>query len=130
MVIEDGKNECAAVGGTMLCFVETCVVLKGDDEIGVLTPQRREYIQPRQVGTSPAIMTVALGDIYAVLGDPDGDKGFATRLYFQPLVPWLWLGVLLMAAGGLCSLSDRRLRVGAPRRTTRAATNAAAQPAE
>ncbi len=106
------------------------VVLKGDDEIGVLTPQRREYIQPRQVGTSPAIMTVALGDIYAVLGDPDGDKGFATRLYFQPLVPWLWLGVLLMAAGGLCSLSDRRLRVGAPRRTTRAATNAAAQPAE
>ena len=100
------------------------VVLKGEREIAVLKPQRREYLQPRQVGTAPAIHSTARGDVYAVLGDPDGE-GFATRLYFQPLIPWIWLGTGLMALGGLCSLSDRRLRVGAPRRTAKLA----AQPA-
>ena len=38
------------------------------------------------------------------------------RLYHQPLVPWIWAGALMMVVGGLLSLSDRRLRVGAARR--------------
>ena len=38
------------------------------------------------------------------------------RLYFNPLVRLIWLGALIMGFGGLFSLSDRRLRVGAPRR--------------
>jgi cytochrome c-type biogenesis protein CcmF len=50
-----------------------------------------------------------------------------TRLYFNPLVVWMWIGALTMVAGGVLSLSDRRFRVGAPRRT---AAPAAAQPAE
>jgi cytochrome c-type biogenesis protein CcmF len=31
----------------------------------------------------------------------------------------IWLGPVLMAAGGALSLSDRRLRIGAPRRARR-----------
>mgnify|MGYP003329540604 CR=1 FL=1 len=38
------------------------------------------------------------------------------RLYYNPLAPWIWLGAALCALGGFVSLSDRRLRVGAPRR--------------
>ena len=30
-------------------------------------------------------------------------------------MPWLWAGVVMMAAGGETSLTDRRLRVGAQR---------------
>ena len=30
---------------------------------------------------------------------------------------WMWIGALVMVAGGLLSLSDRRLRVGTPRRS-------------
>jgi cytochrome c-type biogenesis protein CcmF len=37
------------------------------------------------------------------------------RLYFKPFVTFIWLGAVVMALGGLMSLSDRRLRVGAPR---------------
>ena len=37
------------------------------------------------------------------------------RLYFKPLVLLIWLGAGIMFAGGALSLSDRRLRVGAPR---------------
>ena len=37
-------------------------------------------------------------------------------MYHNPLVPWIWAGAIVMAAGGLVSLTDRRLRVGAPRK--------------
>ena len=56
-------------------------------------------------------------DLYAVVGDPDGNGGWATRIYYNPLVPWIWLGALVMALGGAVSLSDRRHRVGAPKRS-------------
>jgi cytochrome c-type biogenesis protein CcmF len=39
-----------------------------------------------------------------------------TRLYHHPLVPWIWVGAVIMVLGGILSLSDRRLRVGAPTR--------------
>jgi len=40
-------------------------------------------------------------------------------------VPWIWTGAVVMFAGGLLSLSDRRLRVGAPRRSRQPAPDAA-----
>jgi cytochrome c-type biogenesis protein CcmF len=39
----------------------------------------------------------------------------AVRASYKPLVTLIWLGALVMAAGGALSLSDRRLRIGAPR---------------
>jgi cytochrome c-type biogenesis protein CcmF len=41
------------------------------------------------------------------------------RFYFNPLVRLIWIGAIVMSLGGLLSLSDRRLRVGAPRRARR-----------
>ena len=49
-------------------------------------------------------------------GRPLKDGAFSIRLYFNPLVRLIWLGALVMFIGGAVSLSDRRLRVGAPRR--------------
>ena len=46
----------------------------------------------------------------------EGDGSWSIRIYYNPLVPWIWLGAVIMMLGGLVSLSDRRLRVGAPRR--------------
>ncbi|MGF1611842.1 MAG: cytochrome c-type biogenesis CcmF C-terminal domain-containing protein, partial [Kiloniellales bacterium] len=59
--------------------------------------------------------------------DPDGRGGWTVRIYHEPLVPWIWAGALMMVFGGFLSLSDRRLRVGAPqRRTARGAAPARA----
>jgi cytochrome c-type biogenesis protein CcmF len=55
-----------------------------------------------------------MADLYAVLGEPDGKGGFVTRFYYNPLVPWMWAGFVVMVLGGAVSLSDRRHRVGAP----------------
>jgi len=82
-----------------------------------LTPEKRVYHVGQRPTTEAAIHTTFLGDIYAVIGDPEGDAGaFVTRIYFNPLVAWMWTGVLIMVSGGVISLSDRRHRVGAPQR--------------
>jgi cytochrome c-type biogenesis protein CcmF len=52
-----------------------------------------------------------------VLGE-EREGGAVLRLHHNPLAPWIWLGALVMAAGGACSLADRRLRIAAPTRAT------------
>jgi cytochrome c-type biogenesis protein CcmF len=86
-----------------------------------LAPAKRLYDAPRQATTEAAIHVSWRGDLYAVLGDQLKDGGgWVVRLYFNPLVRLIWLGAIVMALGGALSLSDRRLRIGAPRRARRA----------
>ena len=84
--------------------------------VAELTPEKRFYPVAQMPTTEAAIRSTSMGDVYVVLGDQQPDGRWSLRLYHRPLVPWIWLGALVMAAGGGLSLSDRRLRVGAPRR--------------
>jgi cytochrome c-type biogenesis protein CcmF len=97
----------------------------GGKPLALMTPERRSYRVEGQDTTEAAIHSTVAGDLYAVIGEPRADGAFVTRLYFNPLVGWIWGGVGLMLLGGLTSLSDRRHRVGAPA-AKRAATAAAA----
>ena len=65
--------------------------------------------------TEAALLTRGVGQIYLSLGDAGDDGSIAVRAYHKPLVLLIWLGALVMAFGGLLSLSDRRLRIGAPK---------------
>ena len=103
----DGPNYEAMQG--------TYTVTRAGASIAVLTPERRSYAQPPQVTTEAAILSTFTGDLYAVIGEADGD-GFVARIFIEPCVPWMWAGVVLMGLGGIVSLSDRRFRVGAARR--------------
>ncbi|GIK99335.1 MAG: cytochrome c biogenesis protein CcmF [Alphaproteobacteria bacterium] len=89
--------------------------------VAVLTPEKRNYLAGGMPTTEAGIHTTGIADLYTVVGDPDGKGGWTVRLFHEPLVPWIWAGVLTMVAGGLVSLSDRRLRVGAPARRRAAA---------
>ncbi len=81
----------------------------------VLHSERRFFPVEQQTTTEAGIDTTLWRDLYFVLGDKAGGGGARiVRLYFNPLVAWLWGGAVIMALGGLVSLSDRRLRVGAP----------------
>jgi cytochrome c-type biogenesis protein CcmF len=105
-------------------------LLQDGREIAVLHPEKRFYPVENGAATGVAIRTNLLADVYAVIGDADGQGGYVLRLYYNPLVPWIWLGAAAMALGGLISLSDRRLRIGVPVRRRRAAVAAHAQAAE
>ena len=100
---------------------------RGGDPIGSLEAAKRFYPARGTPTTEAGILTLGLDQVYASLGEvhPDGSVGL--RLYFKPIVLLIWLGALAMAAGGALSFSDRRYRIGAPRRA-RAAV--AAVPAE
>jgi cytochrome c-type biogenesis protein CcmF len=84
--------------------------------VAELLPEKRNYPVAQMPTTEAAIHTTWLADLYAVIGDADGKGGYSTRIYYNPLVPWIWLGAIVMALGGATSLSDRRHRIGVRRR--------------
>jgi cytochrome c-type biogenesis protein CcmF len=91
-------------------------VTRGGQPVVTLNPAKRVYDQPPVPTTEAGIYNAWHGDLYVVLGDAQKDGGYAVRVYFNPFVRFIWLGALVMVLGGGLSLSDRRLRVGAPRR--------------
>jgi len=80
--------------------------------IAVLHPERRFFALQQQTTSLTAIRTNFLADLYVALGDPDATGGSTIRAYWKPLTPWIWMGAVLMAAGGMLSLFDRRWRIG------------------
>ncbi len=108
-----------------------------------LQPAKRFFPSTGAVTTEAAIRSSGFADLYITMSDPSegtaqggnprflfeapDDAAWAVRITHNPLVPWIWFGAGIMALGAAVSLSDRRLRVGAP---TRARIAAQPSPAE
>jgi cytochrome c-type biogenesis protein CcmF len=90
----------------------------------ILHPEKRVYTVQGRPTTEAAIHSSFTGDVYAVIGDQDESGKWVTRFYVKPMIPWMWVGALVMVFGGLLSLSDRRFRVGAPNRNRKTAKSA------
>ena len=98
----------------------------GGDVLTVMEPTKRAFAARQTETTEAAIATFGFSQLYISLGDIAPDKATVVRAYWKPFVTLIWLGAVVMALGGILSLSDRRLRVGAPR----PARKAVAVPAE
>jgi cytochrome c-type biogenesis protein CcmF len=85
-----------------------------DELIGAMEPSRRTFPVRSMTTTQAALLRRGVSQLYVSLGDPTQKGNVAVRLYYKPLVLLIWLGAAIMCAGGALSLSDRRLRVGAP----------------
>ena len=97
-------------------------LLSGEREVVLMCPEKRFYPVARQPTTEAAIDSTPLRDVYVVLGDKQQDgEAWAVRSYHKPLAVWIWWGCLIMGIGGLVSLTDSRLRIGAVTRRSRAA---------
>jgi cytochrome c-type biogenesis protein CcmF len=90
----------------------TIEVRRNGETIEVLHPERRFFPLQQMTTSVTAIRSNLLADLYVALGDPDQSNGSTIRAYWKPLTPWIWMGAVIMAIGGLLSLSDRRWRVG------------------
>jgi cytochrome c-type biogenesis protein CcmF len=102
-------------------------VRRNGEVIGVMEPATRAFPVRQMNKSEAALMTRGTSQLYLSLGDPDDNGAVTVRLYHKPLVLLIWIGAVVMMAGGALSLSDRRLRVGAPRP---ARQRPALQPAE
>jgi cytochrome c-type biogenesis protein CcmF len=96
-------------------YSETYAVMavrEGETTLARIEPAKRFYQARRMARTEAGIVTLGLGQVYVALGEQHADGSLDARLYYKPLVTLIWLGALVMAFGGACSLADRRLRIG------------------
>ncbi|MGL4394991.1 MAG: heme lyase CcmF/NrfE family subunit, partial [Hyphomicrobium sp.] len=133
-------NDSVVVGGYELAFkgaspargpnykedVARFDVSRDGAAITTLTPSKRLYDAPPQPTTESGILASWRGDLYVVIGDEQQGDAYAVRVYFNPLVRFIWIGALIMFFGGGVSLFDRRLRVGVPIKARKSAKLAAA----
>jgi cytochrome c-type biogenesis protein CcmF len=82
----------------------------------LLTPERRVYVASGTPTTEAAIETYGFSQLYVQLGEQAADGSRVVRAWFKPFVTLIWFGAMLMAVAGFVSLTDRRLRVGVPKR--------------
>jgi cytochrome c-type biogenesis protein CcmF len=97
----------------------TVEISRGGTLVAVVHPERRFFPLQQQTTSETAIRTNLLSDLYVALGENDDAGNWTLRAYWKPLVPWIWMGAVIMAFGGMVSLSDRRWRIGAAARARR-----------
>ncbi len=110
----------------------TLTVRKNGEFVTVLYPERRTYPVAQSTTTESAIRSTLAGDLYTSISDPASEEAGASgawtlRILFEPLVNFIWIGSVMLVLGGGLSLSDRRLRIGAPRRKATASSKVPAE---
>jgi cytochrome c-type biogenesis protein CcmF len=100
-------------------LIANFTVRQNGELLGRMEPAKRTFATRQMSTTEAALMTRGASQLYLSLGDPDPDGSVAVRLYHKPLVLLIWLGAVVMFIGGALSLSDRRLRIGAPKPASR-----------
>jgi len=109
------------------------VISRGGAAVATVEPAKRSFTARQTTVTEAGIVTLGFGQIYISLGDQHADGSIDARMFWKPLVTAIWIGAVIMAFGGIVSLSDRRFRIGFARRAARvrpAVNPATSQPAE
>ncbi len=104
----DGTSERS--GPNYEAHVGSVVVTKDGSAFSEMYPEKRVYRARGMPMTEAAIHSSPLRDLYVSLGEPLEDGAWSVRIYHKPFVTWIWGGCLLMALGGMLSISDRRYR--------------------
>ena len=107
-------------------------ISRGGADLGELTSSKRIYMARKMPTTEAGIRTFGVSQLYVSMGDFTKDGGVVVRIWWKPFILCIWFGAVIMAMGGVVSLSDRRLRIGAPSRRAKPAVPAspALEPAE
>ncbi|MDT8281439.1 MAG: heme lyase CcmF/NrfE family subunit [Gammaproteobacteria bacterium] len=80
------------------------------EKTGELLPQKRTYTGKGNPMTDASIDKTFTRDLYAALGEELENGAWSMRVYYKPLIRWIWLGCIFMGLGGVLSVSDRRYR--------------------
>jgi cytochrome c-type biogenesis protein CcmF len=108
-------------GPNFSAHVAHVAIRSGGVEIAAIDPAVRFYPTRQMSRAEAGIKTLDLGQVYVGISTGTRPGTVDARLYWKPLVTLIWIGAIVMGIGGLCSLSDRRLRFGVARRVRKAA---------
>ena len=73
--------------------------------ITTLKPENRFYPITENFTSEASIHTNLFRDLYIVLGEGSLSEGWTIRIYYNPLVVWIWIGALVIFLGGLVSIN-------------------------
>jgi len=93
-----GKNYIALQGNFWIYNKKNNIITK-------LNPENRFYPVTNNSTTEASIHTNLLRDLYIVLGDGNEKDGWVVRVYYNPLVVWIWIGAFVIFVGGLFSIN-------------------------
>ena len=80
---------------------------QNNDIIKILEPENRFYITTNNSTNEVSIHSNLIRDLYIVMGDDDKlGYGRTVRVYYNPLVLWIWIGSFLIFLGGLIALKN------------------------
>jgi cytochrome c-type biogenesis protein CcmF len=105
------------------------LITRDDLALGALETSKRVHAGREMPTTEAGIETFGFGQLYASLNEILPDGRVSVHFYWKPLVTLIWGGSLVMALGGALSLSDRRVRITAAERVSRAAGKSRGAPA-
>tara|TARA_Y100000590_G_scaffold390968_1_gene467193 strand:- start:4000 stop:5889 length:1890 start_codon:yes stop_codon:yes gene_type:complete len=89
-----GKNYVALQGNFT-------VYDKNKNIITELKPENRFYPVTNNFTTEASIHSTVVRDLYIVLGEGNLKDGWVVRIYYNPLVMWIWVGAFIIFLGGL-----------------------------
>jgi cytochrome c-type biogenesis protein CcmF len=105
----------------------TVEVRQGDKLLSTLNPQKRIYRMQQNPMTESGVDSNPLRDLYVSMGEQLPSGEWIVRVQYKPFIVWIWGGCLMMMAGGVLAMCDRRYRVKQPAHA--ASTVAAGRPA-
>ena len=94
-----GPNYVALKGNFLVYDEKKTIITK-------LKPENRFYPITNNFTTEASIHTNLLRDLYIVLGEGNINDGWVVRIYYNPLVIWIWIGALTIFLGGIVSLTS------------------------
>jgi cytochrome c-type biogenesis protein CcmF len=101
------------------------LVSKDGGKLRTLASEKRNYTARRMPTTEAGIQTFGFSQIYVSLGDKTPEGARVVRVWHKPMITLIWLGTVLMALAGAYSLTDRRMRVAAPKQAKKQAVGQA-----
>ena len=103
------KGVSQVAGANYLAEQGRLEVFQHGRKIATLLPQKRTYMVQTKPMTEAAIHGTLMRDLYVALGEPSAGKR-GLRIYYRPLIRWIWFGAFLVALGGAIAACDRRYR--------------------
>jgi cytochrome c-type biogenesis protein CcmF len=94
-------------------------VFKGSKKITQLAPERRFYNASQTTSTMVALHSTLAEDLYVIYEgkNPDTEKPII-KAFINPLMNWIWIGVLIVVLGTFLALVPNMTRAAAPAKVT------------
>ena len=92
-------------------------VYRGDEMITQLAPEKRFYLASQTSSTMVALHSTLASDLYVIFEGKNPDTGRPIiKAFLNPLIAWIWIGVVIVVAGTFVALLPNLVRSPVRRR--------------